>query len=135
MNTKPTPTPRTAGFTPGAVKAAQFLMDDACSVMFHIHTMTQPETPEAVRAAIADIARIIDRETAAPQMYNRETELIARIVTCESCNGTGKQPGNEDDACFECGGVGENLDGDAIFVAIAARDTRAALALADGKES
>lgn len=64
--------------------------------------------------------------SAAPELY----ELLAQIeiTECAGCNGTGKTPRTDDDACRECGGSGE------VCSRLFSGDVRAALARATAKE-
>ena len=95
--------------TPGALRSATQIVGAINRAAIR---RGDPEILEET-TVIPEFARIIDRETA--------TELVSHIVQCDSCGGTGRRTGVPEDACRECGGVGENLDGDAIFVALEAR--------------
>lgn len=66
-------------------------------------------------------ARHLIRASEAQREYGSLTAEIERLraalvgiaqhrQTCWHCNGTGKEPGNPDDACHDCGGIGETLD-------------------------
>jgi len=37
--------------------------------------------------------------------------LAARIPDCPACDGTGRESHTDSDACYNCGGVGEVMDG------------------------
>jgi DnaJ-class molecular chaperone len=48
--------------------------------------------------------------------------MVRCIVDCEQCDASGIEPGTKGDACYYCGGVGKDLNGDAIFAAFAAKE-------------
>ena len=60
-------------------------------------------------------ARLI---AAAPELLEACESVVACIVDCYMCDGSGlEHPDETDDACRVCGGVGKVLNGDDIFAA------------------
>ena len=52
--------------------------------------------------------------------------MVTCIIDCDQCDGTGIDPVTKHikppDACHNCGGVGQNLSGDGIYAAYAAKE-------------